>query len=65
MLNRKSVGFKRRNVTPIARVPLAHDQNPFERKPKLKQARGALARAINARLIPPPPGYQGPKGEVT
>jgi hypothetical protein len=30
-------------------------------KPKLKRARGALLRAINAGLVPPPPGYQGPQ----
>lgn len=35
---------------------------PAATKPKkLKRARGALARAINAGLVPPPPGYEGPQ----
>jgi hypothetical protein len=65
-------GFRRRCETPITRTPLAWEQNPFDErkatngenqmnKPKLKQARGALGRAINAGLTPPPPGYAGPQ----
>jgi hypothetical protein len=31
-------------------------------KPKLKRARGALLRAIRSGRVPPPPGYEGPRG---